>query len=108
MSDTNALMAALEKRAGARLDRDLLELSKRVTDLIPSDAGPELFAPAATKGRTLFFHLKYERRPGSDCISSSSVMDALRADMLPAYVEQEVRNFMQKVDSMGPQEPDEE
>ncbi len=112
MHTREKLDEVLEKRAIARVNQDLLKLFKFINDTVGAHDGPRLFVavdegepPLMREPTTLFFMLKYERRSGSDHVLSSPFMDKLRADMLPRYRDQVIKEFMDKVDSLELQEP---
>lgn len=91
----------LDTQAAKRLDKDLEKLFGSFSQIVPSGAGPALTADQPhAKPTTLYFLLKYEKRPGADFYSSTPFMDALRADMLPDYRAHVAKEFLEKINNL--------
>ncbi len=116
MHTLEKLSEVLEKRASDQLDKDLAALFRFVKDG-PLDLNkmPQLSFQIGDHATdkysqpvTLYFILKYEKPPGSDHYLRSTYMEHLRAELLPGYVARQISAFLEKVDSLGLQDAEEE
>jgi len=116
MEQINTLQEVINKRAAARLDADLMEVSKFIR-------GNRLTAATDTPFPYLTFNMlkgegqdkpkqdtkapywvfQYEKSGYGSSISSSAYMDQVRAYWLPKYIAEETANFIKQVDDMQAQ-----
>lgn len=120
MQTTQTLQAHIDKRASSRLDADLEALCKLVrehsilgnvqdtmpklkylkTAAKPAD-GHKAPEPEVWETSDPYHLFRFEKdRYNSGRFQSTTYMDALRAFLLPQYIERETKDFLEKIDTM--------